>query len=198
MVPEKKRKKQCQQLSFKWSQSNVSAIDSLKLYSKFIQHRITFAYASVSVKCPQKPKFEKNWLAKDLTLGDKGLKFVIVRQKKTVFRAGFCEWWSWWRTIKKLRGCGNIVDDGISIEYPYFDANLIRLVHSILVSTKNPEKSCHHKSSSASSATVQSMGPVTLPSINFFLQKSVLNLVWAWDGDAFLDLTSGERVNKWF
>ena len=96
-----------------------------------------------SVKCPQKPKFEKNWLAKDLTLGDKGLKFVVVRQKKTVFRAGFCEWWSWWRTIKKLRGCGNVADGGISIKYPYFDAYLIRLVHSILVSTNNPEKNCH-------------------------------------------------------
>ena len=83
MVPEKKRKKQCQQLSFKWSQSNVSAIDLLKLYSKLIQHRITFVYASVCVKCPQKPKFEKNWLSKiDLTLGEKGLKFVIVRQKR--------------------------------------------------------------------------------------------------------------------
>lgn len=102
-----KKRKQCQQLSFKWSQSNVSAIDLLKLYSKLIQHRIAFVYVSVSVKCPQKPKFEKNWLAKDLTLGEKGLKFVIVRQKKTVFRAGFCEWWSWWRMIKKLRGCGN-------------------------------------------------------------------------------------------
>ena len=81
--------------------------------------------------------------------------------------------------IKKLRDCGNIADGGISIKYPYFDANLIRLVHSILASTKNPEKSCHHKSSSASCAAVQSMGPVALPSINFFLQKSVLNLVWA-------------------
>lgn len=44
-----------------------------------------------------------------------------------------------------MRGCGNIVDGGISIKYFYFDVNFIRLVYLILVFIKNLEKSCNYK-----------------------------------------------------